>query len=321
MRNIFLSIPAVLATACVLSPTDGDTLTSQHDLLDFTGGAAAAGNAISVEAWNHTTGEFESVGGTTTSSSRLSSEPDMFRWSVPGVDLADRHWVLPGADCTSSGIARLRVLEQRGTQRVQLFTFDAGGQACLAEEIGDGTHPVGAGNICRTGEQIVLHAPPRCVRVPSSDLTGPFAALRASQGASIWKTDSSRSSRVTGTASASSAISLRASGRDLDSGVRVASLSGTATVTCVRGAESTTVDSPLAARVNGPWRRGELAETGLDASLTVVPSSFRSSCATGFTATSLRLTASAFTENNDHGIVAGDRVAITPTLQLTINLR
>lgn len=320
MRNLLLSLPALLGSACVLTPTDGDTLTSQHDLLDFTGGAAGSGNAIAVEAWNYERGEFERVASTAAASSKLSTEPDMFRWNAPGVDLADRHWVQPGTDCTSSGMARLRVLEQRGAEAAQLLTFDAGGQACLSDKLSDGVHPVGAGNACHTGDEIVLYAPPRCVRVPVNDISEPLAVIRANSGAAVWTADSTVLRRVTATTTAAQPIAVRASGRDLDSGVRVADLDGTASLTCVRGTETRTETFDLDARATGPWRRGELAETGLDASLTVMPTSYRTRCPAGFTATQLRLTVSAFVENNGMAFV-DDKTAISPEIQLTMSLR
>lgn len=265
--------PLVVVAACVTSPTWGDEPT-RRDPIDWTGTASAARAPLRIQAFNHATGAFETVRSFEASSSRVASSPDLFSWSTVGLTLPDRYWVPAGASCRDGGMANLRVQERNtdGSFR-DLVTFDAAGEACLYEQIGDGTHPVAAGNACkREDDTIALFAPPQCVPATTFDATPALVTIRVSDGLRVWQTTSEPGATDITASGVSRTRPLTATAmvRDRDGAVSRVNLVGETVVRC-RFADGSFTALPLGVSATNDQaaREGELADIGLDAARTI----------------------------------------------------
>jgi hypothetical protein len=194
VRTTSLLVAVVLSTAalpgCVTSPNWGDSPSSRRDAIDFTGMASRANAPLRVQAWNYTTSTFDTVRSFTGSATRLATSPDLYGWSTNTVVLPDRYWS-PGG-CESSGMANLRVLEVNtdGTTS-ELATFTEAGMDCVNDHLGEGDHPVVAGNACRYPEpRIVLTTPVQCPFPNLADITGPQLSIRLADPTRVWQATS-----------------------------------------------------------------------------------------------------------------------------------
>lgn len=269
LRSIVVAAATAPLAACVTSPIWGDEPT-RRDPIDFTGVVSRASAPVRVQAWNHGTATFDTVRTFSASTTRLATSPDIYGWSTYGVSLADRYWVPPGASCRDGGMANLRVQEQAtsGTWS-DLATFDAAGEACLYDRIGDGEHPVAAGNACKRSQAtIVLFAPPQCVIAPASDASAPVATIRLSDGARAWQTSSEAGAADVdaGRRPLPVALTAQALVRDRNGGVRRAELVGDTVVTCrFTDGTMTALPLPVTASTTQTVVPGAQVQIGLDA--------------------------------------------------------
>ncbi len=321
--TLALFLSTALASGCVLSPSWGDEPT-RRDPIDFDGMASKAGATVRIQAWNHGLSQFETVSTFTGTSQRYASDPDLFAWSRIGVQLADRYWVPAGASCQSSGMANLRVQEQNddGTW-MELATFDAAGEDCVYDRIGDGSHPVAAGNACKLDDaRIVLFAPPQCVLPASADATPPVLTVRLLNAATpsaatrvFERTSGVDTADLTVTGlGRTTRLAASAHVRDRDGAVRSVQLLGDTNVLC-RGSDGSTLLVPVSANVSRSQSitTGVPAEIGLDASRVIdVPGLAAARCPAGTTFQEIRGVLFATGTN------AAGTSSATPALRFTI---
>lgn len=305
----------VFASACVLDPTWGDSST-RRDPIDFSGMASRANAPVRIQAWNHGASAFETVASLTGSATRYATDPEIYGWSRPGVRLADRYWVPPGASCRDGGMANLRIQEINtdGTTS-DLATFDAAGEACLNAHLADGEHPVAAGYACKRDQAtIVLFAPPQCVPAATTDATPPSATVRLANATSAWERTTGGTA---GTASPGRLSRLTATGlaHDLDGGAPRAQVTGEYTVTCRRASDgaTTSLRHPIASVFTRPFTPGVNTDVSAEANWIIdVPAIVASECVTGYTFNRLQGFITATATN------AAGAVATSPRLDFSL---
>ena len=277
---------ATLTGACVTAPTWGDEPT-RRDPLDFTGVASRRDATLRIQAFNHARGDFDTIRNFSGSASKVASSPDLYSWSMPGIRLADAYWVGTGATCESTGMANLRVQERNDDGSFSdLATFDAAGEDCLWDRIGDGEHPASAGRACkRTDPRIVLFAPPQCVRATTFDTTPAEVTIRVSDGARVFQANDRGTSDVTaGGFVRTTPVTATALVRDRDGAVSRVDLVGDTVVRCrtPEGLDSV-IAQPVTATQTQVAREGVLTPIGLEASRTIDLVRLAATCPAGWT--------------------------------------
>lgn len=288
MKRCYVLLLASLcaAPACVLNPTWGDEPT-RRDPIDFSGMASRANAPVRIQAWNHGTAAFETVASFTGTATRYASDPDIYGWSRVGVRLADRYWVPAGAPCQTGGMANLRVQEQNTDGSfTDLATFDQAGEDCLYDHIGDGDHPVAAGNACKRDQAtIVLFAPSQCVPALAIDPTPPAVTVRISNATQAYQRTSGESAASYTGISRTSRLSATSLVRDRDGAVTRAEVTGSYTVTCRRASDGATSSwvQPISSRMDRAVTPGTLADIAIETTWLIdVPSIVATGCVTGF---------------------------------------
>lgn len=280
-----VTVTLLVAPACVLEPSWGESST-RRDPIDFSGTASRANAPLRVQAWNHDASGFETVASFTGGTTRYATEPDLYGWSRPAVRLADRYWVPTGFGCASGGMANLRVQEinSDGTTR-DLATFDQAGKDCLYDQIGDGAHPVAAGNACKLeDETIVLFSPPQCVSATASDATPPLVTVRLANATSVWERSTGETA-VSASPGRGSRLTATALVRDLDGGAPRAQLTGEYTVICRRASDgaTTSLRHPISTVFTRPFTLGAATDVTAETTWLVdVPTIVASECAAGY---------------------------------------
>ncbi|MBP8805040.1 MAG: hypothetical protein KBG48_01955 [Kofleriaceae bacterium] len=247
VRTTSLLVAVVLSTAalpgCVTSPNWGDSPSSRRDAIDFTGMASRANAPLRVQAWNYTTSTFDTVRSFTGSATRLATSPDLYGWSTNTVVLPDRYWS-PGG-CESSGMANLRVLEVNtdGTTS-ELATFTEAGMDCVNDHLGEGDHPVVAGNACRYPEpRIVLTTPVQCPFPNLADITAPQLSIRLADPTRVWQATSGGSELTAAGITRTTTMTATARLRDAESTAAEVRLIADLNLQC-RNAAGSTLLSP-----------------------------------------------------------------------------
>lgn len=282
-----LSLFALLgAPACVLNPTWGDEPT-RRDPIDFSGMVSRANAPGRIQAWNHTTGAFETVATFTATSTRYASDPDLYGWSRVGVRLADRYWVGATGSCRDGGMANLRVQEQNTNGTFSdLATFDEAGEDCLYDRIADGDHPVAAGNACkRENATIVLFAPPQCVTAPSSDATPPAVTVRLANATTAYERTTGETDRTVSGVSRLSTLTATALVRDRDGAVTRAQLTGSYTLRCRRAVDGDiwSLTYPISSIMSRSVTVGTLADIAIEVNRPIdVPALVTATCPSGY---------------------------------------
>lgn len=157
-----LMLLALLAVpACVLGPQDHTSVESRTDPIRFEGYTSAAHALVRIQAWNHDTSSWNTRATFNATDIARGRDLQIYQWTRT-LTLPEVYWVGSAGGCESGGMALIRVQELTGSTWSTLSTFDEGGFECLNEKLGDGLDAVPAGYHCRTGDDIVLFAPPTC---------------------------------------------------------------------------------------------------------------------------------------------------------------
>lgn len=276
---------ALSLAACVTSPTTHSDQSSRRDPFDFEGSAQRSGAPLRIQAFDHATSDFVTIRPLNAGSTRLARDPDIYGWSAVGVTIADRFWVPPGAGCETGGMALLRVQEQSSTGTwSNLVTFDAGGQECLWDEIGDGVHPVAAGNTCRDGDTIVLFAPPQCTTATTHDTTAAEVRVRVTDGVRAFEATSTGADVTTSTFTRARPLTVMGLVRDPDGGVSRVNLAGSLTVECrATGGTTTAVIQDIIGERRQTTAEGMTVEIGLEVTRSIdVNRALSTTCPEGF---------------------------------------
>lgn len=172
-KPLFLVMGAVALSACMLSPWDGQRLSSPATPVRFNGYHLSAGSEVRLEGFNPATGSYESFG---TTRSALTADPTaaiyitdpLFRWDTT-VAVPTQFWA-PGA--VRGARARVKSTTQAGSLRWALTSVEAGWGGCLSRVSSAGAFArechadhnpeawLTSGDYCHEGPLPVFRQPP-----------------------------------------------------------------------------------------------------------------------------------------------------------------
>jgi hypothetical protein len=174
----FCALGALGATGCVTTPTDGEALPSAVSLKNFQGYSLTPSAAVVVQAFNHKTSQWETIGQGTSSATvsiaanTAGQNPELYAFSVSARVANESNpstfcrWRSFDPNCANLTLADLGSCDFAKV-RVQVgglnaLTYTAQGDDCIQQEMSSGTNAVQAAINCQSDNSpnITLSAAP-----------------------------------------------------------------------------------------------------------------------------------------------------------------